>query len=91
MSLVSVCTNCSESCKSCSLQTTNCTDCYIDKTYMNNTCILKKCGNNIIEDTEVCDDGNLVSADGCSNLCYLEDTYHCNTSSYNFSTCGRCV
>lgn len=31
------------------------------------------CGNNILESGEMCDDGNLVSNDGCSSSCQLED------------------
>ena len=30
------------------------------------------CGNNVVEDGEVCDDGNEVDGDGCSSTCELE-------------------
>jgi MYXO-CTERM domain-containing protein len=30
------------------------------------------CGNGVLEGTEQCDDGNLVSGDGCSALCSIE-------------------
>lgn len=30
------------------------------------------CGNGAVEGTEACDDGNLVSGDGCSNVCVVE-------------------
>ncbi len=32
------------------------------------------CGNGIVETGEACDDGNLVSGDGCSSLCTVEGT-----------------
>ncbi|HCC22374.1 hypothetical protein A2480_04645 [Candidatus Uhrbacteria bacterium RIFOXYC2_FULL_47_19] len=52
------------------------------------------CGNSVIEAGETCDDGNVVSGDGCSALCALEGagppppgdvtppviTYHCATT-----------
>ncbi len=31
------------------------------------------CGNNIIESTEECDDGNIATGDGCNNSCKLEN------------------
>ena len=30
------------------------------------------CGNSVIEGAETCDDGNVVSGDGCSNICITE-------------------
>jgi len=30
------------------------------------------CGNGIVEGNETCDDGNLVSGDGCSSICQIE-------------------
>ena len=35
------------------------------------------CGNGIVEASEACDDGNLVSGDGCSLSCALEPGYVC--------------
>jgi fibro-slime domain-containing protein len=35
------------------------------------------CGNAMLDDGEVCDDGNGVSGDGCSNACELEENYTC--------------
>ncbi len=32
------------------------------------------CGNEIIESGETCDDGNITSGDGCSNICLIEET-----------------
>ncbi|MFH1358968.1 MAG: DUF4215 domain-containing protein [archaeon] len=34
--------------------------------------IITECGNYIIEDSEECDDGNLINGDGCSSLCKIE-------------------
>ena len=33
------------------------------------------CGNGITENTEMCDDGNLVDGDGCASLCVTEPYY----------------
>ena len=35
-------------------------------------CDLQTCGNNVIEGTEQCDDGNNLNGDGCSAICELE-------------------
>ena len=35
------------------------------------------CGNNVIEGTEVCDDGNTATGDGCSATCTIESGYIC--------------
>lgn len=35
------------------------------------------CGNGTFEDGETCDDGNIVSGDGCSALCATESGYTC--------------
>lgn len=37
------------------------------------TCVLKKgCGDGVIQGLEQCDDGNLISGDGCSTTCVLQ-------------------
>lgn len=36
-----------------------------------------ECGNAVLNDGEVCDDGNAKSGDGCSENCELEDNYTC--------------
>jgi len=35
------------------------------------------CGNEVIEEGETCDDGNILSGDGCSNTCQIEVTPIC--------------
>ncbi len=35
------------------------------------------CGNGVVEEDEVCDDGNKSSGDGCSATCQLEEGYVC--------------
>jgi fibro-slime domain-containing protein len=32
-----------------------------------------RCGDSVRQETEACDDGNLLSGDGCSKLCVIED------------------
>ncbi len=44
---------------------------------LNNVCLsapMTVCGNNKIEETEQCDDGNLINYDGCGSLCKIEST-----------------
>src|SRR5688572_8948768 len=36
------------------------------------------CGNGVIEDGEICDDGNGRPGDGCSGLCRVEPNFECN-------------
>jgi cysteine-rich repeat protein len=36
------------------------------------------CGNGLVEPTEPCDDGNIVSNDGCSSSCDVEPGFECN-------------
>ena len=38
------------------------------------------CGNNIIENGEACDDGNMINGDGCSNACQTEGGGGCQTA-----------
>ena len=61
--------------------------------------VLGICGDSVVEVGETCDDGNVVSGDGCSASCILEANYHCIeptstnymfscSQSYNFSIIG---
>lgn len=36
-----------------------------------------KCGDCLIASDEVCDDGNTLSGDGCSDTCTIETGYEC--------------
>lgn len=36
------------------------------------------CGNGLVEGTEACDDGNLISGDGCSMTCTVETGWSCS-------------
>jgi cysteine-rich repeat protein len=40
-------------------------------------CDPETCGNNDVEGTEACDDGNLAALDGCSATCTVETGYSC--------------
>ncbi len=35
------------------------------------------CGNSVVDDGEVCDDGNARAGDGCSGLCRVEPNFEC--------------
>jgi len=57
-------------------------------TCVNDICVVPPvvCGNGIIQTGEACDDGNLVSGDGCSSTCQNEPpppSWTCNTFFYN--------
>ncbi|KAI6649620.1 hypothetical protein LOD99_6624 [Oopsacas minuta] len=47
------------------------------------------CGDGIVGIGEVCDDGNLVIGDGCSNECSIEISWTCVTS-MQLSRCSNC-
>lgn len=64
-------------------------------THPESTCY-PTCGNGLVNGTEACDDGNLISGDGCSSICVLETNYSCsvtNTAPFTQtnpeSTCGH--
>ncbi len=44
------------------------------------------CGNGVLDAPESCDDGNLTTGDGCSNLCLLEDGEPCANNAQCEST-----
>jgi len=41
------------------------------------TCTPTGCGDHWISESEECDDGNLISGDGCSSSCHYEDFFSC--------------
>jgi fibro-slime domain-containing protein len=41
--------------------------------------ILQTCGNGKLDSTELCDDGNTASGDGCTQLCQIEANWECPT------------
>ena len=50
------------------------------------------CGNGLLEPTEACDDGNVISLDGCSSACQFEAGFDCTagapTNCTDISVCG---
>jgi cysteine-rich repeat protein len=40
-------------------------------------CVAQLCGDGLLQGSEACDDGNLTSYDGCSNLCVIEAGASC--------------
>ena len=56
-------------------------------------CFEKKCGNNILNTGEECDDSNIIPGDGCSNNCTLEVIQGINctkSASTDPNTCYKC-
>ena len=53
-----------------------CTSCDSNSTLLNERCDLN-CGNGILNPNEQCDDLNLVSGDGCSKECKVEEGWAC--------------
>lgn len=52
-----------------------CSLCNQDYILHQGNCIL--CSNEIIDQDEECDDGNLQDSDGCSSSCKVEQNYFC--------------
>ncbi|MGZ3443359.1 MAG: DUF4215 domain-containing protein, partial [Polyangia bacterium] len=54
-------------------------------------CHLIDCGDGVLEDTEQCDDSNLVNLDGCDNKCKFEQEQRANSLSMSFdnSVCPK--
>ena len=42
------------------------------------SCVNSRCGDEIIDERESCDDGNIESGDGCDNECQTEVNYICS-------------
>ena len=49
-----------------------------------------KCGNNIVETGESCDDGNAINGDGCSDKCATEDGWSCPEKGGSCTEIPRC-
>ena len=49
-------------------------------------CYEKSCGNGILNNDEDCDDGNILSGDGCSKQCKSEYSYICIQDSRLFKS-----
>lgn len=48
--------------------------------------VIPVCGNEVIEDGEDCDDGNLIDGDGCSAICTIENNNLCvDTKTYTMN------
>jgi len=55
----------------------------------NSTICVSVCGDGVLVGTEVCDDGNLNTGDGCDNVCLIESAHYCNLTG-NLSVCDNC-
>lgn len=69
------CSLCNSTCVSCSVNENNCTACHTGFE-VNNTFCVEICGDGILYNM-ACDDGNIVSGDGCSSTCTVENNYTC--------------
>ena len=55
------------------------TSCQLGNTLNLGTCVITRCGNSLIENSELCDDGNTDTADSCSNSCVCGFGFHYET------------
>jgi len=63
-------------CRTIECTDTDLTQCGVGEICVDNQCTL--CGNGVwVTDGEECDDGNVVSGDGCSNICGRETNWNC--------------
>lgn len=54
-----------------------------------NLCVT--CGDGFLQGSEVCDDNNTVSGDGCSPACYVESGWICESPLNNFDLKSLCT
>ncbi|CAK76405.1 unnamed protein product (macronuclear) [Paramecium tetraurelia] len=61
--------------------------CQINYLLIDNVCI-NQCGNGELNtEFEICDDGNYLGGDGCSQNCVIEDSYQCLNTQGQLSQC----
>jgi cysteine-rich repeat protein len=85
------CLRCINGCHECPRTTiTQCTECLANYVLNNSVCVLRDCGNSIVEETEQCDDGNTDDLDGCDSSYFLEQGFACQTI-LNKSYCMPCI
>ncbi|MGY4884766.1 MAG: hypothetical protein ACP5NZ_04280 [Nanobdellota archaeon] len=53
-------------------------------------CYSPGCGNNILDNGEECDDGNLIDGDNCSSTCEIEECECPEPPSCEFCQCNEC-
>ncbi|MEZ4247647.1 MAG: kelch repeat-containing protein [Polyangiales bacterium] len=67
---------------------TTCTYTGVSGECYSGVCLFVGCGNGVIEGTEVCDDSNAFSGDGCSSDCRSDET--CGNGTPDFAIGERC-
>ncbi|CAD8126709.1 unnamed protein product [Paramecium sonneborni] len=77
--------NCTNECLEC-IQG-QCLKCQQQFKLLNGTCLKFLCGDGVLELSEECDDGNILSNDGCSNLCQIESNWICFNKQEQINTC----
>ena len=65
--------------------------CICDPGFKGLTCALRACGDRIVDSGESCDDGNIVSGDGCSSVCSVERPNGSGCDADNQCQSRRCV
>ncbi len=65
-----------------------CGDTYNGELICRDDCTLRRCGDGLLDPGEVCDDGNLVTADGCRADCMSEET--CGNGVVDFAVGEQC-
>lgn len=62
----------------------NCNTCLSNYEVVDTRCVLR-CGDGAFDSGEECDEGNMVSGDGCSSSCLIESGWVC--VGYGVNTC----
>lgn len=85
-----VCAACDPNCVSCD-GPGSCFQCDFGFVLMGGTCVAAVCGNAVIEGAEECDDGDMLSGDGCSSGCTVEPGNYCFGEVLSICRAGSCV
>ncbi|CAK84032.1 unnamed protein product (macronuclear) [Paramecium tetraurelia] len=76
---------CSDGCQDCIKG--QCVKCKQNFQLLSGVCQVFACGNGIREIYEECDDGNILSNDGCSKNCTVENNWTCLSKDSQSNTC----
>jgi cysteine-rich repeat protein len=85
-----MCAACSANCVQCA-GVTQCFECEPGYTLSQGVCNPPMCGNGVLEGTEMCDDGNTTTGDGCSDQCMVEAGFYCFGNGPTKCRAGNCA